>query len=67
MVDRHAGGEDVAAQPFRRRESGGADLLGARAALPVEDVVEDDVEARSVKRGLHRRGVVAIAPDLADA
>jgi hypothetical protein len=67
VVDRHAGGEDVAAQSVRRRRRGGAHLLARGTALPVVDVVVDDVEAASVERRVHRRDVVAIADDLVDA
>src|SRR4030095_7066850 len=68
FVHGDAGGEDVSTQAVRRRgDRCRGDLIGARATLPVVDVVVNNVESAVLQRRSHGGHVGSIALQFADA
>ncbi len=65
-VGGHARHENVALQVGAAGARGGFHVGRRGAALPVVDVVEDDVEFLPGQRALHRFGIVAVRHDAGD-
>src|SRR5579872_474325 len=65
-IRRHARHEDIAMQASVDGARGGLHLRGGGAALPVVDIVVDNLEAAARQRFFQRLGIVAVGDNVAD-